>query len=70
MIKGCEFDNHGPVCSCPFCFGNDIHFKEDGENGWLECDDCDAKGPPNSVLQAFREKSEGNAVDDWNEREA
>ena len=33
---------------CPFCARTTIKHRDDGENGWLECDWCGATGPYSS----------------------
>ena len=65
--EGFYFD-HADLKLCPFCSSTDLRFETYLADGWVECGDCEAKGPCNSLVDAFLEKSEDTAVEEWNDR--
>ena len=65
--NGFCFD-HEPLKNCPFCDSDKLSFETYQCSGWIECDECEARGPINNLAEVFLEKSEGNAVEAWNDR--
>ena len=66
-MDGFSFD-YKPSEPCPFCGNNGLSFQTYLCDGWVECEECGARGPTNTLVDVFLEKSEGNAVEAWDYR--
>ena len=64
-----EDDGGDDLSQCPFCGGGDLAYESYLADGWIECNDCGAKGPTTDQAKADPPRAERQAKAKWNRNE-
>lgn len=54
--------------SCPFCNSTNLSFESYLSDGWVECNDCECRGPINNLAEVDIKKCKIEAFNLWNIR--